>query len=45
VKGKRLTKGQTFDKFGEFIVLDEKKSSCGRRLIARDDTWRAAHQK
>jgi hypothetical protein len=40
VKGKRLSKGQVYDKFGEFIVLDEKKSSCGRRLIARDDALR-----
>jgi hypothetical protein len=41
VKGKRLSKGQVYDKFGEFIVLDDKKSSCGRRLIAREDLWRA----
>ncbi|KAF5887947.1 MULTISPECIES: hypothetical protein [Rhizobium] len=27
VKGKRFTKGQVYDKLGEFIVLDEKKSS------------------
>ncbi len=31
VKGKRLTKGQTFDKFAEFIVLNDSEASCGRR--------------
>ena len=36
-QGKAMTKQDIYDKFGEFVVLDEKKSSCGKRLIARDD--------
>lgn len=38
--GKPMTKAQVYDKFGEFIVLDEKKSACGKRLIARDEGFR-----
>ena len=32
-----MTKQDVYDKLGEFVVLDEKKTSCGKRLIARDD--------
>jgi hypothetical protein len=35
-----MTKVQTFDKLGELIVLDEKKSSYSWRLTARGDAWR-----
>lgn len=35
-----MSQAQVYDKFGEFIVLDKKKTSCGRRLIARDDSLR-----
>lgn len=36
-QGRAMTKQDVYDKFGEFVVLDEKKSACGKRLIARDD--------
>lgn len=39
--GKPMTKGQVYDKFGEFILLDQKKTSCGKRLISRDEKLRA----
>jgi hypothetical protein len=40
-----MSKVQVYDKFGEFITLDEKKSSCGRRLIERDDALRTGQIK
>lgn len=36
-QGRAMTKQDVYDKLGEFVVLDEKKTSCGKRLIARDD--------
>lgn len=35
-----MSQEAVYNKFGEFIVLDQKKTSCGKRLIARDDMLR-----